>query len=55
MTTYKIIRFYSDNRESEIIEINLSLKEVQEHCNNPETSGTLNDGTKHFDVYQEEV
>lgn len=37
--TYRIVRFYQDaSMPSETIEEGLSLEEVQEHCNDPETS-----------------
>ena len=37
--TYNIVRFFSDDREQEVIETGLTLEEVQEHCNNPDTRG----------------
>lgn len=47
--TYSIVRFYQDDRASEIIETGLSLEEAREHCNDDSTSG---DGW--FDGYQGE-
>jgi hypothetical protein len=39
MTTYSIIRFYQNNELTrQVIKTGLSLREAQEHCNNPETS-----------------
>jgi hypothetical protein len=51
-TLYNIIRFYhpSLNKESEIVEIGLTLKEAQEHCNDPDTR---EDGV-YFDGYMGE-
>ena len=34
---YRIVRHYSDGRPSKVIKKNLSLKEAQEHCNDPRT------------------
>lgn len=48
-TTYRIVRFFQDDRPAETIEEGLTLAEAQEHCNDPSTSG---DGW--FDGYREE-
>jgi hypothetical protein len=49
MSTYKIIRFYQDDRPNKIIKRGLTLEEAQEHCNDPATSGP-----GWFDGYNEE-
>jgi hypothetical protein len=49
MATYKIIRFYQDDRPAEVIDTGLTLAEAREHCNDPSTHG---DGW--FDGYDEE-
>jgi len=39
MSTYSIIRHYQDaNRESEVVDTGLTLKDAQAHCKSPETS-----------------
>lgn len=40
MTTYRVIRFYEDNRrwDSEIIAAGLTIEQAQAHCTDPETS-----------------
>ena len=38
MDSYKIIRFYADNRERRTGQTGLTLEEAQEHCRDPETS-----------------
>jgi hypothetical protein len=48
-TTYKIVRFYQDDRPSEVIETGLTLAEAQEHCRREDTHG---DGW--FDGHTEE-
>ena len=47
--TYKIIRFFQDERESRTIKRGLTLEEAQKHCQDPKTSG---DGW--FDGYNSE-
>lgn len=47
--TYKIIRFFRDDKSPVIIKTGLSLEEVQEHCQKDDTHG---DGW--FDGYDEE-
>jgi hypothetical protein len=58
MNSYKIVRFYADNREREVKSTGLTLQEAQEHCNDPETSSrtTTTDGDPGdwFDGYTEE-
>lgn len=49
MKTYSIIRFYRNRLLRRIIRHGLTLREAQEWCNDPETSG---DGW--FDGYTEE-
>ncbi len=39
MDTYKLVRFFRDDRPKKVIRIGLSLEEVQEHCKNPSTRG----------------
>lgn len=48
MASYRIVRYHR-NDYPEIIEEGLSLAEVQEHCNNPETRGE-----DYFDGYEVE-
>ena len=47
--TYKILRFYRDDRVTEVIATGLTLEQAQEHCNDPATEG---DGW--FDGYTRE-
>lgn len=49
MTTYMIIRFYADDRPSEILVRGLTLEQAQAHCQRDDTHG---DGW--FDGYDEE-
>ena len=37
--TYKIIRFFQDERESQTIKKGLTLEQAQKHCQDPKTSG----------------
>lgn len=37
--TYKIIRFYRDERPSETLVRGLTLAQAQEHCSRPDTQG----------------
>ena len=57
MTTYKIIRFRFEGNDR-TIKRGLTLEEAQEHCRDPETSGsTCSDLKKRgqwFDGYSEE-
>ena len=57
MTTYKIIRFRFEGNDR-TIKRGLTLEEAQEHCRDPETSGsTCSDLKKRgqwFDGYTEE-
>lgn len=39
MATYKIVRFFQDERPSEIIEEGLDLEEAQAHCKDEDTHG----------------
>ena len=47
--TYKIIRFYQDDRPSEVIVRGLTLEQAQAHCRRPDTKGH-----EWFDGYEEE-
>lgn len=47
--TYKIVRFFREDKPRETIKTGLSLEEAQEHCNSDDTHG---DGW--FDGYEEE-
>ena len=38
MTTYKIVRFYNDDRRNRTVMTGLSLKEARAWCEDPETS-----------------
>ena len=38
METYKITRLYQNNRKPRTIRAGLTLKQAQEHCQDPETS-----------------
>jgi len=55
--SYSIIRFYSDNREREVKQTGLTLKEAQAHCQDPETSSetttTDDEPGVWFDGYRE--
>ena len=49
--SYKIIRFFrDDNKSNRVILTGLTLKQAQNHCQDPDTSG---DGW--FDGYNEEI
>lgn len=51
MATYRIIRMYRDNdKDTEVIDTDLTLEEAQEHCRRDDTheSGVW------FDGYEEE-
>jgi len=55
-TRYNIYRLYSDiNKPRKLKRKGLTLKEAQEHCNDPETSsrtnGVKNQGCEWFDSY----
>lgn len=39
METYRIIRFYADDRPSEVIDTGLTLDEAQAHCRREDTHG----------------
>jgi len=58
MTTYKIVRFYADNRERRTLQTGLSLSEAQAHCHDPETSSRTatnpDEPGNWFDGYTEE-
>lgn len=64
MTKYKIIRMYDEAwRGCDVIKSDLTLEEVQEHCNDPETSSRtcseetenkLNIKGRWFDGYREQ-
>lgn len=39
MPTYKILRFYKDERKDrEVIKTGLTLEQAQQHCDDPESS-----------------
>jgi hypothetical protein len=48
-TTYKIVRFYQDERPRKVVKTGLTLEEAQEHCNDESTHG---EGW--FDGYEED-
>ena len=52
MTMYRIIRYFSpnDGREREVILVNLTLEEAQEHCQREDTR----EAGVFFDGYEEE-
>ena len=39
MTTYKIVRFFSDTRHAQDMATGLTLAEAQAHCNRSDTRG----------------
>lgn len=47
--TYKILRFYQDDRPTRTIKRGLTLEQAQEHCKRPDTKGK-----GWFDGYTEE-
>ena len=52
-TTYKIVRFYSDDRIRKIIKSGLTLEEAQQHCKRPDTHERDDQGkTIWFDGYE---
>ncbi len=56
--SYKVIRFFADDRPREVKSTGLTLEDAQEHCQDPETSSrtTTSDETPGdwFDGYEEE-
>lgn len=38
MATYKIVRFYQDDRRPRVIKRGLTESQAKQHCNDPETS-----------------
>lgn len=56
--SYKVIRFYADDRERETLQTGLTLEEAQAHCQDPETSSrtttTDDEPGTWFDGYEEE-
>ena len=54
MTSYKIVRFYKDERPSETIKTGLNLDDARKHCNDGTSHGTTEDGSSWFDGYVEE-
>lgn len=50
MTTYRITRFYQDDRDSEVIVRGLTLDQAQAHCQRDDTHGA-----GWFDGYEEEA
>lgn len=59
---YQVIRFYSDDRKSKVQKSNLTLKQAQEWCNDPETSSSTvserryryGQGVEWFDGYNKQ-
>lgn len=51
--TYRIVRFYADDRPERVIEEGVTLAEAQAHCNDKSTSGEDENG-RYFDGYREE-
>lgn len=49
MTTYKILRFYADDRPTKVVNTGFTLKQAQAHCNDEATQGK-----DWFDGYTEE-
>lgn len=49
MSTYRIVRFYADDRPAETVTRGQSLEQAQAHCSRDDTHG---DGW--FDGYEEE-
>jgi hypothetical protein len=47
--TYRIVRFYSDDRPREVIEERVTLEQAKEHCNDPDTQSDW-----WFDGYEKE-
>lgn len=37
MGSYRIVRFYADDRPSKVMQVGLTLEEAQAHCNDPST------------------
>ena len=50
-TTYRITRFYADDRPSKTIREGASLEEARDHCNDPDTSVAY----QWFDGFEAEV
>jgi hypothetical protein len=46
--TYSVYRFYSDERNRELVKEDLTREEAKEYCSEEETEGILPDGTKWF-------
>lgn len=47
MTTYNVIRFFADSRDSEVVRSGVSLEEARAHCQREDTRGD-----DWFDGYQ---
>jgi hypothetical protein len=54
MTTYKIMRYYRDDRPARQIASGLSLEEAQAHCKSMKTRKRDNDGIVWFEGYTRE-
>lgn len=54
METYKIIRFFENGQDKEVIKTGLTLEDAQEHCQREDTSGVDENGIRFFDGYTEE-
>lgn len=46
--TYSVYRFYSDERNRELVKEDLTRREAQEYCSDDESEGRLPDGTEWF-------
>lgn len=38
--TYKIVRFYQNSGDKDVVQTGLTLERAQAHCQNPETSSS---------------
>jgi hypothetical protein len=38
-TTYKIVRYYRDDRPAQVINTGFTLEQAQRHCNDEKTAG----------------
>lgn len=52
---YEVVRFYADDRSSEVVKKGLTLEEAQTHCRCEDTHGVDADGVRWFDGYEQEA
>lgn len=53
MSTYRTIRMFFNDYDTEVIEEGLTLEEAQAHCHDPETSSSTATGEEEVALTQE--